>query len=195
MTRFVMMVCVLLVTLGVGGDGSIAVLETALAPGAPSASSVPAKRWFGDPLVGTLAPQAPALRAELRPTSTVPGGIVWVHVSGAMGATRVSVDSDLPRWAGDVYPVGSGAEGVIGVDMSTDPGTYQIEVQVQTAEGATHAVLLPLQVEPFAFQVQHLHVSPALQAVRSRELWRPDSTPLMYRITPNSVLILPSTGT
>lgn len=173
--RLLLLAVVAAIALSLTAGDAPALPPAAHRPAGPhSLTPTLARRWFGEALTGLEAPQTPQPVLALEPAGTRPGGLVWVKVSGARGIESVTIDTDLPLWAGTLHHIGGGAEGFLGLDSRVRPGSYEIRVSLHWDADITWSGMAVLEVAPFAFPVQYLTVSPQLLAVRSPDLWEED---------------------
>ncbi len=140
-------------------------------PEAMSVSSSPSQgqRLSGSPLSGGTSWPSLLLPDQMRP-----GDLIPVRVQGVGGAAHLWLDSDLTQWAGSVHLVGGQGLGFIGIDPRVPPGQYTVRVGATWGETTSWETERSLTVVSTSFPVQHLTVSPSLQAVRSPDLWALD---------------------
>ncbi len=76
--------------------------------------------------------------------------------------------------------------GLVGIDLTVQPGTYEVAVRAAIGAGAAVHAVYPLEVEPKEFPTRHLRVNPNYvdppQAVIDRILREQDEVSAVFRV-------------
>ena len=96
------------------------------------------------------------LRVEYLPRVVKQGGVCFIRASGP-----ASIKTIYGEFRGTIFPLGLGAqnrtyEGLIGVDMDTEPTTYDFKVVATDGNRRTYTSALLLKVESANFRTQTL---------------------------------------
>lgn len=111
-----------------------------------------------------LAPPAPAIQLTTTPESVTvkarslqPGEVVVLSIANAR-AERVRVHAfkeSIPA-----YREGDTWKAIVGVDLDTKPGTYQVDIESSSGDAIAHATY-PLTILPRVFRTRRLTVNEA----------------------------------
>jgi len=107
---------------------------------------------------------------QLDPPAVVQGGVVTLRYLGVPPASAVARWFSRPLF---LHPTDSGVQRLLGVDLETEPGRYQIPIRVETRTGEIERFQLELEVEPRSRSVEALTlpdvmVSPKLPETLTR---------------------------
>ena len=113
-----------------------------------------------------------SLRVESFPGVAKQGGVCLIRVSGP--ASLKSMDG---KYQGERFPIAPAEqngiyEGLIGIDMSTRPATYEVKVTARDGEGKVYSGRLSLKVEKVDFGTQELSLPPHLVELDAKTLER-----------------------
>jgi len=103
----------------------------------------------------------------LEPSSVVQGGIVTLRYDGDPPGSAVARFFETPLL---LYPAGHGAMRLLGVDLATKPGQYQIPVLVESQSGQHEQFRLTLEVRPRVAEVEKLTLPDAMVSPKSPDI-------------------------
>jgi biotin carboxyl carrier protein len=120
-------------------------------------------------LVFILVTSNPAFAGSmtLAPTQVIQGGVVTLLYHGDQPRSAVV------RWFDDPLPLApteSGARRILGVDLATEPGSYQVLVRVETRTGDIEEFRLALEVARRISAVERLSLPDAMVSPKSPEV-------------------------
>ena len=112
------------------------------------------------------------LRVESFPKVAKQGDVCLVRASGP-----ASVKSIHGEFHGERFPIAFNKEtgtyeGLIGIDMSTSPATYEIKVIATGGDNRVHSSALSLRVEKVDFGIQALSLPPSMVDLDAKTLER-----------------------
>jgi hypothetical protein len=116
----------------------------------------------GQPMIASSQGQRP-LRVSLAPASIHPGDVARIEVGGAgddEAVTLIGTDalSSLSGNAGFFFDARLKVwRALVGIDLATKPGTYQVRVQAERTE---RSVVQTIRIQPKRFPVRKLQVQP-----------------------------------
>jgi murein DD-endopeptidase MepM/ murein hydrolase activator NlpD len=121
---------------------------------------------------GMAASAENGIRVESFPKVANQGGVCLVRVSGP-----VSLKSIRGEFHGERFPIAFNKEtrtyeGLIGIDMSTSPATYEIKVIATDEDNRVYSSTLPLRVEKVDFGTQTLSLPPSMVDLDAKTLER-----------------------
>ena len=114
----------------------------------------------------------PNLRVESIPKIAKQGDVCLIRASGP-----VSLESIHGEFQGERFPLAPGTqngtyEGLIGIDLTTKPATYEIRVTATDASGKDYASPLSLKVGKAGFGTQKLSLPPSMVDLDAKSLER-----------------------
>jgi murein DD-endopeptidase MepM/ murein hydrolase activator NlpD len=113
-----------------------------------------------------------SLRIESLPKVIKQGDVCLIKVSGP--DSLVSMDGEF---RGERFPLALGEqggiyEGLIGIDMSTRPATYEVKVVARDGDGQVYSGRLSLKVEEVLFGTEELSLPSHLVDLKAKDLER-----------------------
>jgi murein DD-endopeptidase MepM/ murein hydrolase activator NlpD len=116
-----------------------------------------------------LLTAVPALAGTMtvEPAQVAQGGVVTVQYHGNPPRSAVVRLFDAPLF---LYPTDSGAWRILGVDLATEPGHYQLPVRVETGSGEIEEFQLNLEVARRVSAVERLSLPDAMVSPKSPEI-------------------------
>lgn len=111
-------------------------------------------------------------RVLISPKQVYPGQYLAVYIE-PLPAGEAELSSPLVAHQLPVYAWEEGAAVLVPVDYRRLPSDYELTVTIAN-DGESRIISKAISVLPFEFPVQHLNVSPNLQARRDESLWEED---------------------